>query len=489
MNRLGFALEDWTRLIWHSAEARRVWEGRINNINEAWSRIERWAVVDGARDSCLTFFEPQHLPELTMWAASHGLTVLPLAQVGVSDQYSATPKSLTAGQRWQYRVVITRPPLVQTWLDAWRDTGEGGRYKGTNNRVIGELLGYPPCCIDFFERVWVQAHHLDTTWPMTENTPGLVRDEGALVVPDNLPYEANILLRWLGVRLVSHLPCSFGCAATIRLARDYVEVGRQRQFGEWVDRIVEMLQWPVEWNALHGTAEIRTPILTISSRTDATAKKAVVQKRGALYPEEGAQGLRFPYRIVKGKATGSPSFARSVTPVWTLNGFGSAAAMEQAHAVVLKTLLGAPKIGSLLDLGCGTGRLLELAQVQGWRVAGVENDPVRAGASSVPVRRGDLFDLATWSGEWDVAMMMPGRLLEQDNRIRAEYLINVLKARADCVLLYAYGDWLTRYDGLIALAVAAGLGVHDGGNIVRGSGVEAMLISTANIPGQFVAAS
>jgi hypothetical protein len=60
----------------------------------------------------------------------------------------------------------------------------------------------------------------------------------------------------------------------------------------WQD---EIFAWPVEWSALHGIAEIKTPILKVSASTDATAGKYVVRWHGSRYPKEGANGLGFPF--------------------------------------------------------------------------------------------------------------------------------------------------------------------------------------------------
>lgn len=482
VQRLPFVLSDFTRLIWTSAQAREVWAPRINNINEAWARIERWAVVEGARTSALTFFEASYLPEASMWAASHGLMLLPLARVGVADQYSATPKLVDESGRWQYRAVLTRPEFAKQWLEAWQDTGEGGRYRGTNNRAIGQLLGYPPCCIDFFERVWVKGGSVDTTWDMALGTPSGAMQGDTIRVSG--PSECNILLRWLGVRLVAHLPCSFSCEATTKMARDFAEVGRQRHFGEWVDWMYEMLEWPVEWSALHGVAEVRTPVVTISTRTDATASTAIVQRDGKAYPEEGASGLRFPFRVVTGKVSDKPAYKRgadAVTPSHKLNGFGSQAAMQAAHETLLQVLPGAP--GALLDLGCGDGRFLERAEALGWVVMGIEQDPERAAAATVPVKRGDLMDITLWAGQYDVVAFMPGRLFESAPQEQVEAVQHALRSRAKAVLLYAYGDWITRWGSLMELSAAAGfdpkLGWHFANpqqGVAASDGVQAALM-------------
>jgi SAM-dependent methyltransferase len=115
----------------------------------------------------------------------------------------------------------------------------------------------------------------------------------------------------------------------------------------------EVLSWPAEWSALHGIAEIRTPVFKLAVDTDATATSCVVRVRGSLWPDGAARGLRYPYTL---------SFDTSVTSpdTHTQNGFESPGAMILAHLDLLHLL--DPIVdrleGSILDLGCGTGHLL-----------------------------------------------------------------------------------------------------------------------------------
>ena len=57
-----------------------------------------------------------------------------------------------------------------------------------------------------------------------------------------------------------------------------------------------ILDWPMEWSALHGIAEVRTPVFKLAMDTDASAATYVVRHHGRSYPEHGATGLVFPYR-------------------------------------------------------------------------------------------------------------------------------------------------------------------------------------------------
>jgi len=179
---------DFARWIWTSAKAKEVWEPRIQEINRVWSIVEILAVSQGVRDAALLFPDVEQLPASTRQAAERGLLLLPISLEGnPAGVYSAGRTEYKPGQAGKYRSVLVRPEMAGAALDAW------GR---SDEKAIGRLLGYPPCCTEFFERIWVQEQRVDTTLAMAETTHG---DTAG-------PLEANILLRWLSVRLVPHLP-------------------------------------------------------------------------------------------------------------------------------------------------------------------------------------------------------------------------------------------------------------------------------------------
>ncbi len=101
----------------------------------------------------------------------------------------------------------------------------------------------------------------------------------------------------MNLRAVPHLPCCFDCQHGVELGKKLIEIGRKTGYEEEMNWLLEILSWPVEWSALHGIAEIKTPILKISAQTDAMALKYVVRREGNAYPLEGAQGVNFPYSV------------------------------------------------------------------------------------------------------------------------------------------------------------------------------------------------
>ena len=285
-----------------------------------------------------------------------------MAKVGVGTSYSSTSVAAEDGKPFAFRVVLGSPKRVSEFKEAW---------DGLDDRAIGELLGYPTCCCEFFKRVWVDEGLVDTTWPMAVAT--VSADVGETLIELRSPPKANILWRWMGVRAVSHLPCSFACDATIELADRFIEVGRKHGFDEEMDWLLQILDWPVEWSALHGIAEIKTPILKVSTRTDATPCKYTVRYRGRSTPPEGVRGLRFPFATSSSPVlTESDSFNRGlenpigeqfVNAQWYAadNGFSTVAAMDGSHEPILKTanLVLGENPGMVLDLGCGNGALLK----------------------------------------------------------------------------------------------------------------------------------
>lgn len=450
-------LTEWTRTIWASERARHVWAPRVAAITTAWEQIERQAVADGIKPSCLQNVVPDQLPQYVR-ALPAGLVAVPLTRTGAAAAYASGPQPLVAGGPWAYRVAVTRPDLVGRWLAAW---------DASDDQAIGELLGYPACCRAFFRRVWVDGRQIDTTWAMGRYHEGCDTDGEP---------GANILLRWLGVRLVSHLPCSFACSESAELGRRLGSAGRAHGLGQEVGWIEEMLAWPVEWSAVAGIAEIRTPVVRVSTRTDWAAEPLVVRRRGTRYPDEGARGLVFPYRPPTGvKLTETSSYreafsATAAGPVedpsaWRDNGFVSRAAMDAAHSVVLRAVAAAAPSRGLLDLGCGGGDLLARArrELRVERLVGVEVDGLRASRGrarnpGVVILEGRIENTDMWrlAPMPDVALLMPGRLLEMaDEASRAVRC--AISAGCRALVVYAYGDALAQHGSIAALSLAAGL--------------------------------
>jgi len=480
MQRLDFMLPDFTRVAWVSDAARAVWEPRLGRVTAAWTEIEWRAVVAGVRRCAIATSAPEGLPVLARTWAEHGLGAVPLEMIGVNGQpYAATPVARVPGGPFAYRLVVGHLEHVAEFGRAW----EAG-----DDAAIGELLGYPACCRDFFRRTWVDEGMVDTTWPMAVAS-GPVEDD---TVDVGGPPVANILWRWVGARAVPHLPCRTDCAATVAFGEALLAVGRAAGFVAEMDWLEEVLSWPVEWSALHGIAEIKTPVLRVSTRTDATPVRYTVRRRGSGFPAEGARGLASPYEApVKLRVTETRGYQRGIEhgaepqvihDDWYHldNGFSSRLGMRDAHRPLVAAAASAldGSGGAVIDLGCGNGALLAALRAVAPRVDpwGVERDPAKIAHAALlhpdhapQLIVGDLFGDDVWPPgvRFALAFVMPGRLLEVDAAAAARLRAH-LAARCDRILVYAYGDWLTRAGGLAELARDAGFTLLDASAVHAG---------------------
>ncbi|XGV96653.1 MAG: hypothetical protein ACAF41_28470 [Leptolyngbya sp. BL-A-14] len=284
VTRLDFRLHDFTRWTWVSDRARELWKPRMQKILAAWKEIEWRSVPAGVRSGALVVVPSAQLADLQQQLTAIHLTAVPVQQLGAPSSYSTVSAAVTTEQPFNFLVAIGSLATVTNLKAAW-DANQQGE--------VGRLLGYPTCCQQFYERVWIQERRIDPTWSMALHTTTAHRHDHCCDIHQSS--RANMLLRWLGVRSVPHLPCSFDCAATLQQADQFLALGRDLGYGVEMGWLEEMLSWAIEWSALHGIAEIKTPIFKITTLTDATATKCVVRHHGNTAPEACGNGLGFPY--------------------------------------------------------------------------------------------------------------------------------------------------------------------------------------------------
>lgn len=267
---LAFMLPAFTRFAWTSESARSVWDTRLKRIGAVQEKLDLRSLAAGMR-RCALF----HTANNDM-ALQYGKQLI-CSVIGHQEAYSHwVPGRREDGNAGA--LVMGRAEAVEEFREAWI-AGE--------EEKVASMLGYPECC-----RRILRHHLMDPTWVMATSD---AKDKRLRMVEIQGRASSNIFWRYVDIRAVPHWPCSFRCKATADIAarlRELASGEHEMQAIGWRD---EILSWPVEWSALHGIAEIRTPVLKIVTRTESTAGKYVVRWQGSTYPAEGARGLRFPY--------------------------------------------------------------------------------------------------------------------------------------------------------------------------------------------------
>lgn len=419
-------LPEWTRHAWASMDEKGWWEPYLCDAVKAWQEIEKWSVVDGVRQAARMDVSPEQLPAFMKWATDHGVVVHILEQVVAGKSYSSATQAYSSGNTMSFRVLLFRPESLSKAMSRLTD------------ETLGELLGYPSCCRTFFAETW-GAGQIDTTFDQFCNQPA-----GSAWLdwpehqrgPGNDPVEANILWRWMGIRWVPHLPCSFNCAATVAFGKRMREVAIAHGYHEEAKTIDRILSWPVTWSAINGIAEIVGPCLKVSTRTDWSPERRLFTRAGQYQRPEPRQ--------------------------WTNNGFSGPAGMYGSHTPIVRAMSEHMATGArVVDLGCGDGLLLKRLKVRrpDVKIGGVdikENAIVDARKGLVGSWRAEAIQAGGWIGQSPTAIVLsPERLFEMSEDDRSA-VVAILKEIPQ-VFVYDYADCILKRGPLTEMCRLIGL--------------------------------
>lgn len=434
MKKLNFELPEMFSIVWKDNNTRDIWKYRIGRISEAYNDIEFLSVAQNIRRAHLASIHQDELVEFTKKAALFDLVVIPVGMTSGVKGYSARTISLAEGQPWNYRVFISRKENISNLIDA---------YNQEDNEKIGLYLGYPKCCRDFFQNVWVGMKNLDTSWQMalnSDNTDFIETEKTSVITIDEEDYLQNILLRWLGIRFVPHLPHSFNCQETKEFAKKMISIGNENGYDQEMKWLKYLLKMDMEWSALHGIGQVITPIFKFRFTTDATGKKYIVKK------------------------VGNKNIITPNSWLWEDNGFSTYQGMEESHLPVLKAindLMIEEDAKNILDLGCGNGYLLKKTGLLSFGID-LKEDAITH-AKELMSDYNDNFIVGNileynWDRlehPFDIVVISPARLKEFSNEDKETVKKQLIK-HAKRVVIEAYSDWLNKYENIEQLAEEIG---------------------------------
>ena len=111
-----------------------------------------------------------------------------------------------------------------------------------DDKAIGELLGYPKCCIDFFiaNKDKQQKIQNDYILPALDNSDGF-----------KFPFYTNYAIRYFDITLLSHFPHSFHCEESITIAKTNFQIIKKYS-DELANKFETMLKNPVLYTENSG---------------------------------------------------------------------------------------------------------------------------------------------------------------------------------------------------------------------------------------------
>jgi hypothetical protein len=282
----GINVVPFLRTVWVSEEARKVWQWPIAEISQFVQELEVLSVVhDHRRCSWQTIREDTLIESTRRWEQM-GLVTIPVKRVGQFQGFAHYHVPVKEGEVANICVVLSKS-LDDAKL--YRDAHERG-----DNDVQGELLGFPKCCREFFDTVWKQGYY-DPIWQAAVSSSRIIERNGNKVKVEAHPYSTAVL-RYCGLRVGFHIPHSFDCQETIRIAEQRMSLAEEIS-PEKAERLKMLLKMPHSWDCYHGIAIVRTPIFYLVTSSVPCKERHVVEVEGSFIPEESVKGTIFPFNL------------------------------------------------------------------------------------------------------------------------------------------------------------------------------------------------
>ena len=276
-----FRLPDFLRLAWVSDRAEETWKPRFEAIRDAWPQVVLHGACATESMCSIRTVQPWKIFSLQAKAVQMGRLAVVLGTRGLATP-GHLPQALPSTERtnglpFHYDVVLADADTTAHVDTLWRN----GQYTAAYRAV-----GMPACCaLAMDNEIALQRSDVISRYA---NTTG-IRDLSSETI-------ADIFWQWAHVSPLSYAPCSPDCAAAHAQHGEWMRHARNNGYGTEMDWLDEILSWPLEWTALHGIAELKSPVLKATWATDVVHMKTTLRFHGKGYPNEGATGLAFPFR-------------------------------------------------------------------------------------------------------------------------------------------------------------------------------------------------
>jgi hypothetical protein len=298
------------RTQWASKAIKENYAPRISKLSNDFCQAEILTVFNRERGGCITLVNKEDLlydSKFSETLRDNRCSIHPLNYVGVTKKYSNELKPLHPGEDYQVRVFISNI---------------NGNPNLAMQDGLGKLLGYPDCCIKFFERYWSKMQYRDMI-PCMEGIQYIEIGKNQYITDY---YEfCNILIKGMGVRAVPHLPCSLKCHYTNAFAHTFVKYLPDDSYR----LLLELLRLETSYSSYHGYAEVKNKLFKNVFNSIPFGEK-----------------LEFTLK--------------QLMSLKTNNGFTDRDSESRAHGEIINFLSTSINGNSrILDLGCGDGSLLQ----------------------------------------------------------------------------------------------------------------------------------
>lgn len=264
-------LDGFEKFNWKSTRSKEEWENVIADMRRVNWEAEWRSVMDDETDRQAAIIHVNN-HNREQWLRRIGDHDLVYRDIRYSESYQGfshvhKPTDKSDPERVTYSVIAENEDVADKMYEAETEMGGDERHQ-----VVGELLGFPQCCRDFFADVWLGEGQIDPLYEISCNTPSAETIDGDrenVLVKDPNP-GINALWRYFGLYFITHLPCSWECERSVDIARNRYRIASEvdDELHHAADMLAEWLKEPAKWTGYHRIANIRNKFATSASGTD-----------------------------------------------------------------------------------------------------------------------------------------------------------------------------------------------------------------------------
>jgi len=253
----------YTAINWKTPRSRDSWANIFSKMAEARSEAEWRSVMDDETDRKAAIIHINNYNRED-WLERVGDNDLHYREIRYSEPYGGfahefTPTDKSDLNRITYSVIAENSDIADKMKEA--ELEMQGHEK---HDIVGELLGFPECCRQFFLDDWIDNSIRDPMYEISCNTPSsesIDGDRNKLLVKE--PNDGvNIMWRYFGIGFNTHMPCSWECEESVELARNRYRVMNKNGYSDEADLIHKWISQPMKWSGYHGQAHIQNSHVT-----------------------------------------------------------------------------------------------------------------------------------------------------------------------------------------------------------------------------------
>lgn len=274
-------LDPFEQFNWKTAEARDQWNDLIQQMSEAKFEAEWRSVLDDEteREIAIIHVNNYNREEWMRRIGEHGLVY---RDIRYSKPYSGFshkffPTNEHDLSRNTYSVIAEDPDVADHIKEVELEWDGPERHD-----EVGKHLGFPDCCREFFNDVWLDKGLIDPMYEISCNTPSARAVDGdreRVLLGDPNP-GTNVMWRYFGLSFITHLPCSWECEESIEIARQRYRIMAENGYEGTANALADWLDTPFTWNGYHSIATVKNRYATSASSTSSYwSPKEVVWKR------------------------------------------------------------------------------------------------------------------------------------------------------------------------------------------------------------------